>query len=589
MDSEIGIHSAAACEGIYPCAFSLKGAGADFYLGEPLIQLLAEFFLAKGLAAIKEEDRQEKWYDDWLVYQKRHGIYARLIAPKEFSSVGSELDLFRLTRFLEVFGYFSAAHGYSLQVSFLGLFPILMGENVALKREAVGLLEKGGLFAFGVSEQAHGADLLGNGFTVTETEEGRLVARGTKYYIGNSNCAEMISILAKRVDRPVNGRTKRAPFVLFALRPKACAGFKNNRKIGTLGVRAAFVGGFEVADHFLGEADIFAQGRGAWDAVFGTVTLGKFFLGFGSIGICEHALEEAAAHLRGRMLYGKSVIEMPHIRLATAQAYARLTAMKLFAYRALDYVQGANESDRRYLLFLAVQKAKVSTEGVKVVAQLSECIGAKGFEADTFFEMALRDVQLIPGLEGSTHINLAYAAQFMGRYFARVEVRVGSPGSLLAGEVTAGENGYLMRARAGAIHGVVFGAFLQAYQAFGQVANVRCFVKQAKLFAQFVQTGDEAAMSPGTETQMAVGQAFAMIVYGQLIAENAARLKVSDEMISAIFHLLVTDLSACAVNLAGMARLGEGGRKLVRRMVRIGRATAADWEFVAGRVASARA
>ena len=43
--------------------------------------------------------------------------------------------------------------------------------------------------------------------------------------------------------------------------------------------------------------------RQAWDAVFGTVTLGKFFLGFGSIGICEHALDEAAGHLNRRIVY----------------------------------------------------------------------------------------------------------------------------------------------------------------------------------------------------------------------------------------------------------------------------------------------
>jgi arginine decarboxylase len=68
--------------------------------------------------------------------------------------------------------------------------------------------------------------------------------------------------------------------------------------------------------------------------------------------------------------------------------------MKLYGYRALDYVHAANERDRRYVLFCAVQKAKVSTEGVKVMALLSECIGAKGFESDTYFEMALRDAHL---------------------------------------------------------------------------------------------------------------------------------------------------------------------------------------------------
>src|SRR5439155_6231579 len=98
------------------------------------------------------------------------------------------------------------------------------------------------------------------------------------------------------------------------------------------------------------------------------------------------ALTEALAHLTQRVLYGKPVIEMPHIGSMVAQAYARLTAMKFYAYRALDYVHAARANDRRYLLFTAVQKARVSTEGLKVLALLSECLGAKGFETDTYFE-----------------------------------------------------------------------------------------------------------------------------------------------------------------------------------------------------------
>jgi acyl-CoA dehydrogenase len=473
-------------------------------------------------------------------------------------------------------------------VSFLGLFPILIGDNVALKREAIAALQAGKLFAFGVSEKEHGSDLFGNEFTVTETSGGRLVANGSKYYIGNSNCAAMMSILARRIDQPVNGRTKRAPFILFALRPGQCGAFRNNEKIRTLGVRAAFVGGFEVKDHALTETDIFAQGRDAWDAVFGTVTLGKFFLGFGSIGICEHALQESADHLQRRILYGKPVIEMPHIRLAAAQAYARLTGMKLFAYRALDYVQIASADDRRYLLYLAIQKAKVSTEGVKVIAQLSECMGAKGFESDTYFEMALRDVQLIPGLEGSTHINLAFAAQFIPRYFARRdgegEGKNVAPPSYFGGEMPSGENPYLMKAPAGALHSITFGHFLEAYRPLAKLPNVRRFVAQAKAFARLMRRQTQNTPQAGSAANLAVGQALAMIVYAQLVAENAVRLKVSPAIVNAIFHLLVADLTTCALNLAALPDPGPINRALVKKMMRIPRTTAVEWEEVAGRL-----
>src|SRR5207302_5950162 len=130
-----------------------------------------------------------------------------------------------------------------------------------------------------------------------------------------------------------------------------------------------------------------------------------------------------------------------------AVAFARLTAMKLYAYRALDYLQSSCADDRRYLLFNAVQKAKVSTEGVKVMGLLSECIGARGVEADTYFEMALRDAQLIPGLEGSTHINFGLTAQFIDPYFAGSAAGASASESLILGKTDYDENPYWMDTR----------------------------------------------------------------------------------------------------------------------------------------------
>jgi acyl-CoA dehydrogenase len=588
-----------------PCTFSAarpRGGAAHAYLAEPAARKLAEFFEAKGLLTLKAEDRRGQWYADWVAYQARHGLYATVLSPRQFAPAGSAgLDLLRLTRFLEVFGYFSPAHGYSLQVTFLGLFSILMGTNDALKREAVAALKAGGLLAMGASEQAHGSDLLANEFTVRPAGPGRLVADGRKYYIGNSNAAAIISVLARRESRrPAapggdgdGAATRRAPPMLFALRPASAPGFRETGKIHTLGVRAAHVGAFEVRGHEVPAGDVIAEGRGAWDALFGAVTLGKFFLGFGAVGLCEHALAEAAGHLARRVLYSRPALDMPHLRATTAQAYARLAAMKLYAYRALDYVRAATAADRRYLLYCAVQKAKVSTEGVKVIALLSECVGANGFESDTYFETALRDVQLIPPLEGSTHVNLAVAAGFIPRYFGRPEGSLADPPSLAGGETDAsgalGENPYLMEARTGAVHAVAFPHYLSAYRPLASVSNVRALVRQARAFRLFLRArrpGRATAAGAGgdTEVGVAVGRCLAAIVYAQLVAENAARLRVPLPLVSAMFHLIVGDLSASLLALASLPRLDAVGRALARRAVAAPWTTAAEWDFVSARV-----
>jgi acyl-CoA dehydrogenase len=566
----------------FPRTFSTAPAtgAVDLFLDDPSTRKLVEFFEAKGLAALKQEDREERWYDDWLTYQAKHRIYASVLSPKAFSSLGGKLDLARLARFVEVFAYFSPAHGYSFQCTLLGLFSVLIGANADLKREAVAAMESGGLLAFGVSEEAHGSDLLGNEFVVRDAAPGRLRASGKKFYIGNADRAAIISILARKADAGDTKLRRRSPFVLFALRPGQTTAIQNATRIRTLGIRSAYVAQFEMKDHELPRADVIAEGRDAWDAIFGSIVLGKFVLGFASIGMCEHAMSEAVAHLRGRVLFGKPVIAMPHIRALVAQAYARLMGMKLFAYRALDYLYTAGESDRRYLFFNAVQKAQVSTEGVKVMASLLECIGAKAFESDTYFEMALRDIQLIPRLEGSTHINLGLAAQFAGEYFRGADDAAADPPSR-----ARGENAYLFSAKSTASHRVRFRSCLGAYEPLKAIPNVGLFVSQVEAFAEFFNTSDRAAPADAT-IALAIGQGVATIAYAQLIAEAAASAQLPPTIVSSIFHLLVLDLGSFALALAAAADSSSTDRALLQRMAVPPQTSPADWDTVVERAAA---
>ena len=575
---------------IYPLAFHSARAqrGTEAYLRDDAARTLLQFFQTKGLAAIKEEDRRELWYADWIKFQAKEGLYAKVLSPAAFSTRGTFFDLLRYARFLEVFASCSPAHGYSLQVTFLGLFAVLMGTNEALKREAVARLEAGELLAFAVSEQAHGSDLMANEFRFTPLPSPAgaapgprpLEAGGTKHYIGNSNVASIIATLGRMDaagDPLLAARLGRVPFVLAALRPARGTAAWSEQKIHTLGVRAAHVGAFEVKQHLLTDADVIAQGRAAWDAVFGTVTLGKFFLGFGSIGICERALAEASTHLCQRILYGKPAIEMEHLQHMMAEAYARLLAMKLYAYRTLDYVHAASAEDRRYQLFCAVQKAKISTEGVKVMELISQCIGARGFEGDTFCEMALRDAPLIPGLEGSMHINLLLALQFLPRYFERAAPVTTVP-SVVGGEVASRENPYLMTARTGATHSIRFHWFLQPYRAFRAQPNVVLFARQAACFRRFVKALGGRADRTDLRASVALGKCMATLAYAQLIAENAARLALPEALVGCLFALQVNDMNHAAMELSATGVMDE---RWTKKMIKVPRHSDTGWTQVA--------
>ena len=105
-------------------------------------------------------------------------------------------------RFAEILGFYGLAYWYTWQVSVLGLGPIWMSRNQAIKQRTARLLEEGGIFAFGLSERAHGADVYSTEMQLVPQADGSYRARGEKYYIGNANQAALVSVFGKIADTP---------------------------------------------------------------------------------------------------------------------------------------------------------------------------------------------------------------------------------------------------------------------------------------------------------------------------------------------------------------------------------------------------
>jgi acyl-CoA dehydrogenase len=247
--------------------------------------------------------------------------------------------------------------------------------------------------------------------------------------------------------------------------------------------------------------------------------------------------------------------------------------------------------ERRYVLFNAVQKAKVSTEGVKVLGLLSECIGARGVESQTYFESAVRDAQLIPGLEGSTHINFAQTAQFIGAYFAPFADGAQAAEPVRPVPEECDENPYWMQAHDRNAKTVRFAHFRKAYRPLQALPNVGSFVEQVEALRLFVADG-VAALHPTADTGLVIeiGKCFSTIVYAQLVAENCLTAAVEPATVSLIFHGLIEDLSAQSLKLSAMFAPGGAERDLLNAVVRVPNTSATDFlsvsELIAARYGS---
>ena len=151
-----------------------------------------QFFEGKGKAALKRDDREQVWYADFLEFAREERLFATTLTPAGYGAAESRWDTWRNCEFAEILAFYGLAYWYTWQVSVLGLGPIWMSDNEEVKSRAARLLEEGGIFAFGLSEQAHGADVYSTDMELIPQEAGGFLARGEKYYIGNGNKAALV-------------------------------------------------------------------------------------------------------------------------------------------------------------------------------------------------------------------------------------------------------------------------------------------------------------------------------------------------------------------------------------------------------------
>ncbi len=492
-----------------------------------------DFFEQGGKQKLKENDHTRTWYADFLSFVKEEKLFYYLLTPPDYGESGCRWDTWRNCEFNEILGFYGLAYWYTWQVSILGLGPIWMSRNEELKCKAAQLLRDGSIFAFGLSERAHGADIYATEMSLKSKADGSYLANGEKYYIGNANQAPMVSTFGKFADT--------GEYVFFV----ADYRHRDFELVKNVTASQNYVAQYILHDYPITEGEILSKGQAAWDAALNTVNVGKYNLGWASIGICTHAFYEAINHSGNRHLYHMLVTDFPHVRQMFVDAYTRLVAMKLFTLRAADYMRSASILDRRYLLYNPMVKMKVTTQGEEVINLLWDIIAAKGFERDTYFEMAARDIRALPKLEGTAHVNIALIAKFILNYFffpAEYPVipRMDEPNHDIF-LFNQGPTSGLGKIR--------FHAYELDFSAW-KLPNISIFIEQIALLKEFLtHTPPDESQQKDTDFLLALGELFALVVYGQLILENAKEYHIDEALVDQIFDFMVRDFSKYALQL----------------------------------------
>ncbi|WP_428341922.1 acyl-CoA dehydrogenase family protein [Mycobacterium sp.] len=511
------------------------------------LRAVIEWFEGRGKVKLLRDDLEATWVSDFLDFIKQEKIFSTFLTPSEYGGgdPNKRWDTSRNAALSEIFGFYGLSYWYAEQVTILGLGPIWQSDNIKAKERAAAQLEAGGVMAFALSERDHGADIYNTDLLLTpakDDDEGVIFrASGEKYYIGNGNVAGMVSVFSRRTD--IDGADGYVWFV-------ADSGHDNYELIGNVVHGQMFVSNFRLNDYPVHEEDILCTGPEAFSAALNTVNVGKFNLCSGSIGMCEHAFYEAITHANNRVLYGNPVTDFPHVRASFVEAYARVIAMKLFSDRAIDYFRSASLDDRRYLLFNPVTKSKVTSEGETVVTLLWDVLAAKGFEKNTYFCEVARLIGALPRLEGTVHVNVAQILKFMPNYM----LNPARYPEIATRNDPADDTFFWAQGPARGASKVQFADWTKVYEQHSTTANVALFYEQTQALRELLITAPPSPeQMKDLDFLLVVGHLFTLVVYGQLILEQADLIGLDADLVDQIFEVQIRDFSGYAVALHGKA------------------------------------
>ena len=411
-------------------------------------------------------------------------------------------------------------------------------------QRAAELLDDGAIFAFGLSEQEHGADIYSTDMVLTPDGDGRLHR-------------ERRQVLHRQRQPGRHGlglrppRRRRGPGRLRLLRrrqpaPDLRAG-QERRQLADLRQRVP-------ARRLPGRAPRTSCTPARTPSTRRSTpsTSASSTSASPRSASASTRFYEAITHADGRVLYGTQGHRLPARRARCSPTPTRAwSAMKLFGDRAIDYFRSAAPEDRRYLLFNPITKMKVTTEGERVIDLLWDVIAAKGFEKDTYFEMAARDIRGAAEARGHRAREHGAGPEVHGRTTCSTPAEHAPvPQRRDAGRrrvpVPPGP-GARARRRSASTTGA------PAYDAVRRRAERRPLHRAGRGLQRRCCRPRRRTRSSSSDLDflLTLGELFTLVVYGQLILEQAELTGLDRDTLDQIFDVLVRDFSAYAVDLHG--------------------------------------
>jgi alkylation response protein AidB-like acyl-CoA dehydrogenase len=333
----------------------------------------------------------------------RHGL-ARELVPED---LGGTFEWSRLTRICARLAAHELDFTLCLGGAVLGALPILVAGSAAHRTAYFTPLARGEMGGLGLTEWAHGSDLLagdaradpidaaGRPATLEAATHFRL--EGTKAPINNGTRAACLVLLAR-----TGGDDPMFAHSLFVV-PRETPGLEPHARFATLGHRCMDLSGAVLRGAVVPRAAMMgAPGEGFVHARR-ALEISRSGVATMALGATATALAQAVDHARTRHLYGAPIDDLGGVQTLLARSFARFCASAALARRAARTVAHAPLAGRG---LSCAAKYLCPTLLEETVADSGTLLGARSLLDDFPFSRLRRSAPVLAVFDGSSQLQL---------------------------------------------------------------------------------------------------------------------------------------------------------------------------------------
>ncbi|GAA2259242.1 acyl-CoA dehydrogenase [Streptomyces ruber] len=354
---------------------------------------------------VLDHDEHEEYPYGFVSQLRRWGVHEYSLPAEQGGRAGNVETGFNLMRLVARRDSTTAT---ALVITNLSFMTVWIAGSDEQKRTLIAHMKRGGGLSWGLSERAHGSDLIANEMRAERVAGGWLLT-GEKWLIGNATVADTMVVHARTGERNGPG----AYSIFLVDKWSLDADTVEELPVEKLhGLRALDLSGLRLKGAFVPDSALVgAEGQGLEIALKST-QVARAVISSLALSSVDTALRLTLDFTERRVLFGGTVSDVPYSRRQLVEAFADLMVADAVSLGAVRAIQAAPE---QLSVWSSVAKYLAPTLLEKTMSQLNVVIGARYFlRAHPHYgpyQKMLRDLLVANIADGNTVVNLRNLGQ----------------------------------------------------------------------------------------------------------------------------------------------------------------------------------